>query len=185
MFKSLPILFPFLLAASPALSVPSFINHMTGCFAVEYQFVSDGDRDQYFPPIFERADLSIEGERYKIERGMVSEQGYQKHWFEYWEEVGDVWVQEVYGPFGDFRYRCEGEMVDQMIRCESPLAKKPLRDKDLGYAELYRENTLKFNKTKWIHMQKNRKVNEDGSLFALELGWNQYTRVAPEKCLLD
>lgn len=168
-----------------AQDVPTFIQNMSGCFSVRFNFVENGDRDEFFKPVLEKAVLSQDAAVWHLRRYLVIEGTEQIHWREEWrlqDASKNVWEQTVYGPFEDFRYRCSGPVVDDSWRCEALGAAKPRRDRDQPYAKLDRENTLKINPKRWIHMQKNNKRMADGSLFAVELGWNQYDRADDASC---
>ncbi len=95
---------------------------------------------------------------------------------------GPRWRQKVTGPFGDERYVCEGEWILNQLNCQSPKAAKPRRDLARPYAYLDRGNTLQINAKRWVHSQVNRKIAEDGSLYAVEAGWNLYQRVDEKRC---
>jgi hypothetical protein len=179
-----------LLAACPlaeAAPAPSFIQNMSGCFSVRFNFVENGDHDEFYKPVLERADLSQTDSVWHLRRYLILGGQEQVHWREEWrltDEATHVWEQTVYGPFEDFRYRCSGTLVDDSWRCEALGSPKPRRDRDLPYAKLDRENTLKINVQRWIHMQRNHKRLADGSLYAVELGWNQYDRTDEASCQL-
>jgi hypothetical protein len=166
-------------------TAPSFIQNMAGCFSVRFNFVENGDHDAFYQPVLERADLSQTETVWHLRRYLIIEGSEQIHWREEWrlkDAATAVWEQTVYGPFEDFRYQCSGTLVDNSWRCEARGAPKPRRDQNQPYETLDRENTLKFNPKRWIHMQKNDKRMADGSLFAVELGWNQYDRTDAASC---
>jgi hypothetical protein len=181
-------LFGSLLAMSTgaaAEAAPSFIQNMSGCFSVRFNFVENGDHDAFYQPVLERADLSQTDSAWHLRRYLVIEGTEQIHWREEWrllDKTSNVWEQTVYGPFEDFRYQCSGAVIDDSWRCDAPGAPKPRRDREQPYEKLDRENTLKINARRWIHMQKNEKRMADGSLFAVELGWNQYDRTDAASC---
>jgi hypothetical protein len=183
-------LFGYLLGLSTwagAETAPSFIQNMSGCFSVRFNFVENGDHDAFYQPVLERADLSQADAVWHLRRYLVIEGSEQIHWREEWrlqDKTNNVWEQTVYGPFEDFRYQCSGTLVDDSWRCEALGAPKPRRDQDQPYDKLDRENTLKINPKRWIHMQKNNKRMADGSLYAVELGWNQYDRTEDASCLV-
>jgi hypothetical protein len=166
-------------------TAPSFIQNMSGCFSVRFNFVENGDHDAFYQPVLERADLSQADAVWHLRRYFVIDGSEQIHWREEWrllDKSNNVWEQTVYGPFEDFRYQCSGTVTDDSWRCDAPGAPKPRRDREQPYDKLNRENTLKVNARRWIHMQKNEKLRADGSLFAVELGWNQYDRTDSASC---
>lgn len=168
-----------------AQDIPAFFQNMGGCFSVRFNFVENGDHDAFFAPVLEKAVLSQEEGVIHLRRFLVIEGTEQTHWREEWrlqDADKNVWEQTVYGPFEDFRYKCSGAIVDNSWRCEAPGSAKPRRDQDQPYEKLDRENTLKTNPKRWIHMQNNSKRMADGSLFAVELGWNQYDRKDDASC---
>ncbi len=171
--------------AAGAETAPSFIQNMSGCFSVRFNFVENGDHDAFYQPILERADLSQTDAVWHLRRYLILDGSEQIHWREEWrlqDKANNVWEQTVYGPFEDFRYQCRGAVVDDSWRCEAGGAPKPRRDMDQPYEKLDRENTLKINSKRWIHMQRNHKRMADGSLYAVELGWNQYDRTPDASC---
>lgn len=174
-----------LVPAVQAAPLPAFLANMAGCFAVSYNFVEDGQTDEFFDPIMEKATFEEDGELFHIRRSLLVGGMVQPHWREEWrllDAAANTWQQTVYGPFEDFRYQCSGELVQDSWRCEALASPKPRRDKDEPYAKLDRENTLKFNGARWIHAQKNIKRMADGSIYSVELGWNRYERQPAEAC---
>ncbi|WP_141732186.1 DUF6607 family protein [Oligoflexus tunisiensis] len=168
-----------------AANAPSFIQNMSGCFSVRFNFVENGDHDAFYNPVLERAELSESDSVWHLRRYLILGGNEQVHWREEWrlvDQASNVWEQKVYGPFEDFRYQCSGALVDDSWRCEALGAPKPRRDRDQPYEKLDRENTLKVNPLRWIHMQRNHKRRADGSLYAVELGWNQYDRTDEASC---
>ncbi len=172
-------------AGAGAQTAPNFIQNMSGCFSVRFNFVENGDHDAFYQAVLERADLSETDAVWHLRRYLVLDGNEQIHWREEWrlqDKAHNVWEQTVYGPFEDFRYQCRGAVVDDSWRCEAKGAPKPRRDMDQPYEKLDRENTLKINSKRWIHMQRNHKRMADGSLYAVELGWNQYDRTHDASC---
>ncbi len=158
------------------------ILQMVGCFKVTFNYVEDGEHDAFFQPVYELAELMSENP-IVISRSMVLDGERIDHWKETWTETGDqIWQQEVVGPYGDFRYRCEGAFVKNQWRCEAPKAPKPRRDADRPYAVINRENTLQINNKRWVHMQNNQKLRSDDSLYSVETGWNVYERIGDAAC---
>jgi hypothetical protein len=173
-------------SANAAQDVPSFMQNMSGCFSVRFNFVENGEHDAFYNPILEKAVLSqVQGVIHLRRFLLIPGAGEQIHWREEWrlqDSSKQVWEQTVYGPFEDFRYRCSGVLVDSTWRCDAPGSPKPRRDADQPYAKLDRENTLKANSQRWVHMQKNGKRTQDGGLYAMELGWNQYDKKDDAAC---
>ena len=170
------------LHASPA---PAFLQQMAGCFSVTYNFVENGDNDEFFEPVLEKATLEESDDVIHIRRTLIVGDQVQPHWREEWrllDAAANTWEQTVYGPFEDLRYRCSGLLIEDSWRCEALAAPKPRRDQDKPYAKLDRENTLKVNAKRWIHMQKNVKKMVDQSVYGIELGWNRYDRQDDAAC---
>ena len=175
-------------AGSASAEPLGFFKNMAGCFAVTYSFVEDGVTDAFYSPVMEKAVVSEEASVVKIQRTLLVAGLEQKHWREEWRQLesnAKLWEQSVYGPYGDFRYRCSGSLLAESWRCVATNSPKPRRDKDQPYTTLDRENTLKVNEKRWVHMQKNSKHVADGGLFAVELGWNLYERRAAAACELQ
>jgi hypothetical protein len=172
------------LSAFAAQTVPDTLKHMAGCFSVTFAFVEDGAHDDLYKPVLERADLVSEAPL-TLRRHLIIEGEEQLHWSEVWtpvDEANRIWRQRVTGPYGDFRYECEGTWTLNQWRCLAPKSAKPRRDRNRPYSHLDRENTLQLNGTRWVHAQNNRKVNADGSLYSVEAGWNVYERVDDRLC---
>lgn len=172
-------------SSATATDAPRFLQDMAGCFKVSYNFVENGQNDEFFAPVPELTELSIEGEVVHLKRSLILPGLVQPHWREEWRQLDtneNIWEQKVYGPYGDFRYQCSGALVEDSWRCEALKAAKPRRDADKPYAYLDRENTLKVNGKRWIHMQKNIKKTSDDSVYSVELGWNQYERQDQAAC---
>lgn len=168
-----------------ALEVPPFLQGMAGCFKVTYSFVENGQNDEFFAPVAELSELSLEDDVVQLKRSLILDDFVQAHWREEWrqlDEASALWEQKVYGPFGDFRYQCSGNLVGGSWRCEAPKAAKPRRDQDKPYAYLNRENTLQVNEKRWVHMQRNVKKRSDDSVYAVEVGWNQYEKQDASVC---
>ena len=101
----------------------------------------------------------------------------QKYWSEVWIPVSDtVRRQEVTGPFGDFRYACDGAWMLNQWQCTAENPPKPRRDAARPYHHLTRRKTLQINDRRWVHAQSNSKWTEDGKLYSTEAGWNVYER---------
>lgn len=157
---------------------------MTGCFEVTFHYVEDGDHDKVYEPVIEKAEL-IETNPIRIQRTMLLGSFQQKHWSEEWIELEkDIWQQTVHGPYGDFRYQCEGLWEGGQWNCLAGAAAKPRRDKDREYNVLDRFNTLQINPLRYVHMQRNTKIRSDGSIYGREVGWNVYERISDELCEL-
>lgn len=158
------------------------IMQMLGCFSVVFNYVEDGLHDKLFEPVLERAEL-VATDPLVIKRTLIIDQKEQPHWSETWLELGDgSWQQHVIGPFGDERYICQGPWVHNQWDCLAQNAAKPRRDKDRPYAFLTRRNTLQITPKRWIHMQSNQKLREDGTVLSAEVGWNTYQRVDDQLC---
>lgn len=175
------------LSLTPALAqeaVPETLKRMAGCFRVTFAFVEDGPHDAFYQPVLERAELTAESPL-TLTRTLILDGEAQLHWSEVWTEVdaaGRRWRQKVTGPYGDFRYECDGVWERNQWTCRAPQSAKPRRDKARPYRYLDRENTLQINAKRWVHAQSNRKVMADGSLHSVEVGWNVYERVDDKLC---
>lgn len=174
------------------LSSPSFaaepvadtLKKMTGCFRVTFAFVEDAAHDAFYKPVLEKTTLSSENPL-TLSRELIIEGESQPHWSETWTEVdaaSRVWRQKVTGPYGDFRYECDGKWELNQWRCLAPKSAKPRRDSARSYDHLDRENTLQVNDLRWVHAQSNRKVKSDGSLDSIEAAWNVYEKVSDTLC---
>lgn len=171
--------------ASPlkaAESVPDILKHMLGCFRVSFTYIEDGEHDAFFPPVYERAELAADNPisftRYLIVDGIE-----QLHWSDKWTQIKDQrWQQEVTGPYGDLRYRCDGDFTLNQWTCLAEKSAKPRRDQGRPYAFLDRHNTLQINNRRWVHSQINRKITETGAVYSVETGWNTYERVEDNLC---
>jgi hypothetical protein len=167
---------------SSTLDIESVLKKMSGCFRVTFNYIEDGEHDAFYEPVYERAEVSP-GTPLSVERTLIVEGQVQKHWSEVWTPVSDtVWRQEVTGPFGDFRYACDGTWVLNQWTCTAENAPKPRRDAARPYHHLTRLNTLQINDRRWVHVQSNSKWTEDGTLYSVEAGWNVYERAQDELC---
>ncbi len=165
-------------------TVPSILQSMVGCFRVVFNYIEDGAHDAVYAPVLEKAELAS-SEPFTINRTLIIDGTSQKHWSETWTEVsGRTWRQEVTGPYGDFRYACDGEWQQNQWRCVAEKSPKPRRDAARAYDYLDRENTLQVNDSRWVHVQNNHKRLADGSLYSVEAGWNTYEKVADDLCLV-
>lgn len=177
---------PYALSNAFASSAPQeIIKQMAGCFSVVFNYVEDGVHDKLFQPVLERTEI-IDTDPLTLKRTLIIDHQEQPHWSETWLDLGDGnWQQHVVGPFGDGRYTCQGPWIHNQWNCLAPHAAKPRRDKDRPYAFLTRKNTLQINANRWIHMQANQKIRDDGTVLSAEIGWNSYQRVADELCELN
>lgn len=176
--------FSILSTSAIAVTVAEQLKNLAGCFKVTFNYVEDGVHDKFYDPVYEEANI-ISYSPFTLQRTLIVGSIRQLHWSESWNEVDastQVWSQEVVGPFGDFRYRCEGTWTMNQWRCEAENAPKPRRDADRPYATLDRENTLQVNDKRWVHGQRNLKRTVDGAIFSNELGWNVYEKVTAEFC---
>ena len=160
------------------------LRQMAGCFRVTFNYVEDGVHDKFYAPVLEKSEIIAE-DPLTFRRTLVIEGEEQLHWTDTWTEgEGGMWHQKVVGPFDDFRYECEGAFVQNQWTCLAPRALKPRRDAERPYEYLNRHNTLQFNSLRWIHVQNNEKIAADGSLYSVEVGWNQYDRRPLEECIV-
>jgi len=162
--------------------VSNILKQMAGCFEVSFNYVEDGDHDAFYQPVLEESVVSSENPLV-LSRTLIVDGLEQKHWSDEWTQIeGRRWQQKVVGPFGDFRYVCEGTWVMNQWSCEALRSPKPRRDQSRPYTYLDRVNTLQVNAKRWVHSQTNRKLKDDGELYSLELGWNLYQRVDDSRC---
>lgn len=162
------------------------LQKMAGCFKVTYHFMEDGTHDQTFPPVYEQATLTTQGDDIHIQRTLLVNNEAQKHWREVWTHsvtADDAWQQTVYGPFEDLRYSCAAAWVLNQWRCGPIDAPKPRRDAARPYDHLNRENILQVSERRWVHMQINHKRLINNELYATEIGWNEYERVDNALCI--
>ena len=165
-----------------ASAIPQVLRQMTGCFRVTFNYVEDGDHDAFYEPVYEKAAVVTDAPL-TIARTLLAEGTIQKHWSEVWTEVSEtVWHQEVTGPFGDFRYACDGEWVKNQWTCTAEHAPKPRRDAGRPYRDLTRRNTLQINSKRWVHAQANTKWTDTGDVYSVESGWNVYEKVDDSLC---
>lgn len=156
--------------------------HMEGCFRVTFNYVEDGQHDKFYAPVLEKSEVTSE-QPLTFTRTLIVEGEKELHWSDTWTEGGGgLWRQKVIGPFGDFRYECEGVFVGNQWSCQAPQSAKPRRDADRPYRFLNRHNTLQLNSLRWVHVQNNQKITEDGSLYSVEVGFNRYERRPLEEC---
>ncbi len=170
-------------ASTPNQDVEELLKDMSGCFRVTFNYVEDGEHDAFYEPVYEKAEI-LSSDPLTIERTLIIAGNAQRHWSEKWTEVNEsTWRQEVIGPFGDFRYKCDGKWVKNQWSCVAEHAPKPRRDAARPYATLTRKNTLQINTKRWIHAQANTKWTNAGEVYSVELGWNSYERVVDSLCL--
>lgn len=170
-------------AAEP---VADTLKKMSGCFRVTFAFVEDAKHDAFYKPVLERTDIKSLSPL-TLSRFLIIDGEEQPHWTETWTEVDAtkrVWRQKVIGPYGDFRYECDGTWEMNQWRCLAPRSAKPRRDQARTYTFLDRENTLQVNDQRWVHAQSNRKVNKDGSLDSIEAAWNLYEKADDKLCVV-
>ncbi len=158
------------------------ILNMAGCFSVTFQYIEDGIHDAFYAPVLEKAVVTSESPL-TLTRSLIIDGVEELHWSDTWTNVGEnLWKQTVIGPFGDFRYECEGPFIENQWSCLAPGSAKPRRDRERPYATLNRHNTLQINNKRWVHVQNNQKLKSDGSLFSVEAGWNRYERRPESDC---
>jgi hypothetical protein len=171
-------------AAESIQDTTALIRLMSGCFRVTFNYVEDGAHDAFYEPVYEKARV-VSDDPLTIERILIVEGKEQKHWSEQWSPIqNSVWRQEVTGPFGDFRYACEGEWIKNQWTCTAEHAPKPRRDAARPYRDLTRKNTLQINSKRWVHAQSNTKWTSNLEIYSVELGWNVYDRVDDGPCLV-
>lgn len=167
---------------SSAVEAENTLRKMGGCFRVTFNYIEDGAHDAFYEPVFELTEITSETPL-TLQRTLLVGGETQKHWSEVWTPIRDtVWRQEVTGPFGDFRYACEGTWILNQWTCTAENAPKPRRDAARPYHQLTRVNTLQVNDKRWVHMQSNTKWTESGEIYSVEAGWNVYEKVGDELC---
>lgn len=167
-------------ASSP--TVPDILRQMEGCFRVVFNYIEDGEHDAFYEPVYEKATVTQENPL-TIERTLLAQDTVQKHWSEVWTPLREhMWRQEVTGPYGDFRYACDGTWVRNQWTCTAEHARKPRRDAARPYQDLTRQNTLQINSKRWVHVQANTKWTREGEVYSVESGWNMYEKVDDSLC---
>jgi hypothetical protein len=159
------------------------IRQMAGCFKVTFNYIEDGTHDAFYEPIYEKAEITKDVPL-TIERTMFIQGQMQKHWSETWTAIdSNLWQQEVTGPFGDFRYSCQGVWTQNQWSCIAEHAPKPRRDRARPYETITRNNTLQINPQRWVHVQLNTKWTDQNELYSTESGWNIYEKVDSSLCV--
>jgi hypothetical protein len=171
-------------AAAEEQAIPRPIRDLSGCFNVSYRYVEDGVHDKAIGPgAIEWIALKRREGGYSLQHVGIQDSEVVKHWREEWMAAGPEWQQRVYGPFGAFRYACRGQFQFNQLRCLSPEAPKPLRDrKRTDYAKLDRENILQITPKGWVQSEVNLKKTQDGRVVSSEIGWNEYRRIDEQAC---
>jgi hypothetical protein len=171
-------------AAADEKAIPAPIQDLSGCFSVSYRYVEDGVHDKWLGQgATEWIALKRREGGYSLQHVGIHLSEVVKHWREEWVAADSEWQQRVYGPFGAFRYECRGRFQLNQLRCLSPEAPKPLRDrKRTDYDKLDRENILQITPKGWVHSQVNLKKTKDGRVVSSEIGWNEYRRIDEKAC---
>ena len=107
------------------------------------------------------------------------------------EQVAGQWTQKVYQVDDSPRYSGSATWIHAdgkhywENRASSPLPRREYTKRS-DYNVMLRGNRQQITPSGWVHEQDNDKViREDGAadvLLAQEKGWNEYTRVADERC---
>ena len=176
-------------------SATEAIRHLAGCFEVTYRFVEDGVHDIFSPdyglatPTKEWVSLRrTEEQTFEMQHALFVGSRPLAHWYEVWrqEPGGGGWTQEVWGgtpgPDSELRYGCTGPWVGNRWECHAGRAKKPLREDKRPYDWLDRKNILQVTPRGFVHNEHNRKMQASGEVFASELGWIAYQRLADAEC---
>lgn len=180
------------------------VENLAGCFAVSYRFAEDGVHDLFGDdfmldePILEWIALEREDDHRLVltHVSITPDERAVPHFHEIWSFEADerAWTQEVWSRAPDdeqrsLRYRCTAPWSLNRWACHAGIAPKPFRDHGApfgfmrdDYADLDRDNIVLVTERGWIHNQHNRKIAEDGTLVAHELGWIVYRRLPEQDC---
>ena len=153
------------------------LAHLTGCFAVRYQFTDDGRSDFFFDDGVEYMDIRPHGQGFLARNYLVHSETFL-HWTQEWQPIGDGrWLLTVRSGDGSLRYRSDGVWRFNQWEGRAALASKPTRDGlREDYTQLLRRNTMQFTDGRWVQSEVNSKLTADGTPVASELGWITYTR---------
>jgi hypothetical protein len=150
---------------APVPAAPPHIRNLQGCFQVSYRFVEDGIHDYEASGGYVVAHYGLDG-------NAVAE-----HFKEYWTRLSDTrWRQQIGSPEAP-RYTCESVVRFGELRCASPGAAKPIRDRTrTDYDLLNRFSTIQVTPAGWVQNEVNDKVTKAGTVVATEVGWIEYRR---------
>jgi hypothetical protein len=175
-----------LLVAQPSFAndAESFIKNLSGCFRVSFDYVEDGEHNQFIDSLYEWVGQKPGTSEFALQHIGVVEGKAFKHWREEWKENEDqTWKQTVIGPFEDFRYECSAPIEKNQWRCTAKGAPKPRRDKDRkDYVKLDRENTIQSTSKAVVQAENNIKRDKNGNAVTNEIGWNKYLKVDESFC---
>ena len=154
------------------------IDRVTGCFAVRYQFVENGQTDFFVDGNIEYMDVQPMGDGRLVRNFLVlPDQTSFLHFTQEWTPLGDgQWQLRVSDGAGNIRYESEGAWRFNQWEGDNAPAVKPNRDMErTDYEVLERRNHFQFTDGMIIHSQSNVKSLDDGTPVASELGWIVYT----------
>lgn len=160
-------------------AVGEHLAKLAGCFAVRYQFVEDGRGDFFFDDGVEYMDVAARGHGYIARNYLIlDEHTTFLHWTQEWTPLGrGQWLLTVRSGDGSLRYQSRGAWRFNQWEGEAALAAKPNRDiLRTDYDQLERRNIIQLTEQRWIQSEVNRKLLDDGTPVASEVGWITYTR---------
>ena len=159
-------------------SIPMHIQNLQGCFRVSYRFVEDGKHEYDIKDALEWITLREQSGAYVIQHYGVFSGEIIQHFNETWSLLRDgQWRQDV----GPSRYTCVSEFRVGQLRCSSPGAPKPIRDRGRDdYDVLNRVSTIQITPKGWVQAETNDKVTNAGQVVATEVGWVEYRRTADD-----
>ena len=166
---------------TPVPAVPSHIQNLQGCFQVSYRFVEDGIHDYEIKGALEWITVTQVPGRYVVTHYGLDGNTVTEHFKEHWTRLSDTrWRQQIGSPEAP-RYTCESDVRFGQLRCASPGAAKPIRDrKRTDYDLLNRVSTIQVTPAGWVQSEVNDKVTKDGKVVATEVGWIEYRRTPDE-----
>jgi len=190
--------------AAPLPNDVANIENLAGCFEVTYRFVEDGEHDSLRPdyaledPITEWLRLSRPDENtfVLLHVSITGDGRTVPHFHEIWrfDEARSVWRHEIRrGAEGEgesvLRYACTADWVLNLWQCHAGRAEKPFRDSGApfgfdrqDYDWIDRHNEVLATPRGWVHSEFNRKMTDDDTLVAYELGWITYKRIDDAQC---
>jgi hypothetical protein len=162
-------------------AAPSPIRNLQGCFRVAYRFVEDGLHDYEINAALEWITVTEAAGGYVVTHYGIDGSTVTEHFKEHWTRLSDTrWRQQI-GSTEAPRYTCESDVRFGQLRCASPGAAKPIRDrKRTDYDLLNRVSTIQVTPAGWVQNEVNDKVTKAGTVVATEVGWIEYRRTPDE-----
>jgi hypothetical protein len=167
--------------AAPVPAAPPHLGNLQGCFQVSYRFVEDGIHDYEIKAALEWITVTEASGGYLVTHYGLDGNSVTEHFKEYWTRLSDTrWRQQIGSPEAP-RYTCESVVRFGQLRCASPGAAKPLRDRQrTDYDLLNRFSTIQVTPAGWVQNEVNDKVTKAGTVVATEVGWIEYRRTPDE-----